>query len=178
MIKKVLTYSEAKELSFFGAKRTILNTIYYHHYPTVESTETFWQSSSNFNYSFDALTNFGSWNSLMCFMDKGPQYKSLHDITFCIWPALTIYSDDLSEIIGVSVYVNGKNSDSSVFRTYLKEDGYDKVFNFSEYSKRIQNCKENNLNYGRAAFYLTPNEFDGFADKKFYELIIPEIANR
>ncbi|MCQ2087219.1 MAG: hypothetical protein MJZ37_04005 [Bacilli bacterium] len=172
-IKKKFTEKEAIELGFFSKKRTITNPIYYDFKKVAESTEISWISNYKMELNLENIMRFGAWDSLMCFLDRGPERSYRNGLNFCVWPAISIYSDDLSEVIGVSLYTYEFNN----FLTFLKQDGYSNTFDFEYFSSQISYCQENNTNFGRAAFYLTPEIFEGPGDKIFYELMYPNLRD-
>ncbi len=176
--KKLMTVSEARECGFFHHKGTeddVWN-LRYQLFLTRPTTETFWVSdlkdgldvpaSENF---FEQIQRYGAWDAMMVFLDLNTIYCWPNAISAFIRSGIPIYSDDLSEVVGVSVL--SSSNDNYQFRTYMKEDGYNEKITLEQYSEGIRGAGKDSTNFGRAAFYFEPSEFVYPGPVTFYNLL-------
>ncbi|MCF0112706.1 MAG: hypothetical protein HUJ60_01865 [Bacilli bacterium] len=170
--KKRLTITEARDFGFFGSKRTSQGTMWYKFDGRCVGTETYWTSEfDNLEKTIESLSRFGVWDSLMVFLDRraceaGIMRCLANGLGAVLYPAYTIYSDDLSEVVGVSVPVDNRR-----LWTYMKEDGYDQKITPEEYASGVKRAEETGESFGRAAFYFTPDEFKPLGLTAFFDLL-------
>lgn len=175
--KKLFTITEAREEGFFEQKKTDSWPIYFRQSKICDSTESFWVSVKKNDLEitredfFSNIQRYGAWDAMMVFLDVGAMYGEWphwpNGISATLWPAITIYSDDYSEVLGVSVL----NTQLQFF-TYLKEDGYADKITMEQYESGIRKGKaDHSQNFGRAAFYFEPNEFVSPGVTAYYNLL-------
>lgn len=178
--KKLFTISEAREEGFFKTKKTDSWPIYFWHDRICESNETFWVSEKKNGLDitqddyFTSIQKYGAWDAMMVFLDLGSQYYGTwpNGISSTLWPAIPIYSDDYSEVLGASVLDTNLE-----FRTYLKEDGYADKITMEQYEAGIRKGKaDHSENFGRAAFYFEPSEFVSPGPAAYYNLLGGEVV--
>ena len=171
--KKRLTLSEARQRGFFGKKMVKERYIWYKRERRCKSSETYWASDFTLEQTIEARAQFGAWDSLMVLLDRitvsdtQARWCFPNGVMAVLRGAFTIYADDLSEVVGVSVVANP----GPYLLTYLKEDGYDQKITPEEYASGVKRAEATGESFGRNGFYFTPDEFKPLGLTAFFDLL-------